>query len=153
MVVVNDVKLNLAAAFLFALMTNAPIPSTNSHPAHPAKFIINHEAKSVWHVRLVSGSAKAVILTDPHTFLNYGSELYNERRMGAVHLEEFLLFTLVVHDWVFFNELDLKDSISCVNLLVEVDSELFDLLTIKVDSCLDNVDVEIGGEVVHVRAY
>ena len=73
--------------------------------------------------------------------------------MGAVHLEEFLLFTLVVHDWVFFNELDLKDSISCVNLLVEVDSELFDLLTIKVDSCLDNVDVEIGGEVVHVRAY
>ena len=137
MVVVNDVKLNLAAAF----------PSTNSHPAHPAKFIINHEAKSVWHVRLVSGSAKAVILTDPHTFLYYGSELYNERRVGAVHLEEFLLFTLVVHDWVFFNELD------CVNLLVEVDSELFDLLTIKVDSCLDNVDVEIGGEVVHVRAY
>ena len=40
-----------------------------------------------------------------------------------------------------------------MNLLVEVDSELFDLLTIKVDSCLDNVDVEIGGEVVHVRAY
>lgn len=151
MVVVFDVELNLAGAFLFELVTNAPISRTYSHPAHPAKFIVNHEAKSVRHVWLVSDIAKTVVLTDPHSFLNHWSKSWNELGVRAVHFEEFLLRALVVHDWVFFNELDFKDGVSCMHLLVKVDAELLDLFTIEINF-LDNVDVEIGGEVVHVSA-
>lgn len=48
--------------------------------------------------------------------------------MRAITLEELLLVALEVHDRVFLDKLYLDDSVSCVHSLVELDSELFDLL-------------------------
>ena len=70
--------------------------------------------------------------------------------MGAVDFEELLLFTLVVHDRALLDELNLYNGISGVHSLVELNSELLNLLRCKRDVALYNVDVEVGGEVVHV---
>ena len=64
MVVVFYVELNLAGGLLFARVAWAPISRVNADPAHAAKFVVNHEAKRIWHIRLVGNRAQAVPTRD-----------------------------------------------------------------------------------------
>ena len=73
--------------------------------------------------------------------------------MRAVAFEELLQILLVVHDWVLFNLFDFNDSISSIHGSVELDSELFDLLSGQSHILLYNVNVKVGREVMHVRAH
>jgi hypothetical protein len=60
MVVVFNIKLNLAVGCLLHISAHEPVFSFNSNPSHASDLIINHESKSVGQVALVSGRAQAV---------------------------------------------------------------------------------------------
>ena len=58
-----------------------------------------------------------------------------------------------MHDWVPFHNFNFKDCIPGVHRFVKRNSELLNLIRGQADVGLTNVDVEIGGEVVHVGAH
>ena len=57
-----------------------------------------------------------------------------------------------MHDGVLFDNLDLQNGISGHHLPIERKSEVFDVLCGDRHVLLDDVDVEVCGEIVHVSA-
>ena len=151
MVVIVDVKLDLAVAL--SPLPRGPVSRVYAHPAHPADFVIDHEAQRVGHGRLIGHRAQAVFTTDRDAFLNDGAQAGHELWVRAVHLQELLLRGLIVHKWVLLDKLYLKDGVSRVHVLVQLDSKFFYLLGRQLAAALYHVDVEVGREVVHMGAH
>lgn len=118
MVVVFNIKLDLAGGFLLPWVANAPISRVNSHPAHAAKLVVNHEPQVVRHVRLVGDVAQAVFLADIDSFLDDLAEAGDEHGVLAVNLQELLLVGLVVHDRVLFDDFNVENRVPGMHLLV-----------------------------------
>ena len=68
MIIIADIKLDLALALLLASLSETPVSSVNTYPAHTTYFVVTHEPKWIWYVRLIGHTTKAVFITDHDTF-------------------------------------------------------------------------------------
>ena len=100
-------------------MSDVPVSRINTNPAHSAKFVVDHKAKSIGHIRFVSGATQAVLVTNLHAFFDLGAKSRHKLRVRAVHFEELLLLLLVVHNRVSFHYFDFKDCIPGKHCFVE----------------------------------
>ena len=107
-------------ALFLACVANAPVSRVNSHPAHSSKFVINHEAQCIWHIRFIGHTAETVFVANRHAFLHELAQARHELGMRAVNFEELLFFLLVIHNRELFYNFDLQYGISCKHCFVEL---------------------------------
>ncbi len=115
MVEILNVELNLAVSFLLALGSKLPVAFFNLDPSHAANLTVNHESESVRHIAFVSCFTQHIFIRKTYTFLNYRAQLGHEFRVRNVYTQKLLLRFLIVHNWKFFDHVDLDHCIVAVD--------------------------------------
>ena len=70
--------------------------------------------------------------------------------MTAINLEELLLLSLVVHDGVPLDNLDLEDGVPLASIAIQLNSKLLNLFRRDCRILLDNVHIEVRCEVMNM---
>lgn len=111
-VVIVDIKLDLASGFLPVSGANFPIFLFNLNPGHSPNLIVNHESQRIQHIGLISGFRQlnytlSTFITEAPLYL--GSQCGDVLRMLNVNFEEYLGFVLVKHYRHSFTHFNLHD--------------------------------------------